>query len=177
LLVRLISLVFVFGAMTPVVTSARQMPPPTGATGPTGPTGATGPRGSTGPTGPTGLRGATGATGNTGATGAQGATGATGPSGANGIAGATGATGSTGATGATGLAGATGPTGATGQGTGLIAFSNGVVLSGATMVSAAPVLLGFGNHTTEVIDGSGQSTSPAEAGGFSFPVPFSGTIS
>ncbi len=43
-------------------------------------------------------------------------------------------------------------------------------------MSAAPVLLGFGNNSTEVIDGSGESTMPPEAGGFSFPVPFSGTI-
>ena len=176
LLVRLFSLAFVLGVMMPVVSSAKQMPPPTGATGPTGVTGPTGPRGSTGPAGPTGARGSTGGAGPIGATGANGTTGATGPSGANGVAGATGATGSTGATGATGLAGATGATGAAGQGGGLIVFSNGIILSGATVVSAAPVLLGFGNHTTEVIDVSGQSTSPPEAGGFSFPVPFSGTI-
>ena len=169
-LVRLLSLLFILGVMNPSVSSASQMPPPKG---PTGATGATGPRGSTGPVGPTGARGATGATGPIGSTGANGATGATGPSGANGIGGATG---TTGATGATGLAGPTGATGATGQGGGLIVFSNGIILSGATVVSAAPVLLGFGNHTTEVIDGSGQSTSPPEAGGFSFPVPFSGTI-
>jgi len=36
--------------------------------------------------------------------------------------------------------------------------------------------MGFGNHTVENIDGSGQSTSPPDAGGFAFPVPFSGTI-
>jgi hypothetical protein len=36
--------------------------------------------------------------------------------------------------------------------------------------------MGFGSHTTEVIDALGQSTSPPEAGGFAFPVPFSGTI-
>lgn len=175
--VRLLSLAFVFAMMIPGVTSAKQMPPPAGPTGPTGATGATGPRGSTGPAGPIGLRGPTGGTGPIGPTGANGATGATGPSGSNGITGATGPTGSTGATGATGMAGATGVTGATGQGTGLIVFSNGIILSGATVVSAAPVLLGFGNHTTEVIDGSGQSTSPPEAGGFSFPVAFDGTIS
>jgi hypothetical protein len=170
LLVRLLSLAFVLGVIMPVVTSAKQMPPPVGATGATGPTG---PRGATGPVGPTGSRGSTGVTGPigpSGANGTTGATGATGPSGANGIAGATGATGSTGATGAVGA------TGAAGQGGGLIVFSNGIILSGATVISAAPVFLGFGNHTTEVIDGSGQSTSPPEAGGFSFPVPFSGTI-
>ncbi len=173
LFVRLLSLAFVLGVMMPGVTSAKQMPPPVGATGPTG---ATGPRGSTGPAGPTGTRGPTGVTGPIGPSGANGTTGATGPTGASGTAGATGATGSTGATGATGLAGSTGPTGAAGQGGGLIVFSNGIILSGATVVSAAPVLLGFGNQSTEVIDGSGQSTSPPEAGGFSFPVPSSGTI-
>jgi hypothetical protein len=36
--------------------------------------------------------------------------------------------------------------------------------------------MGFGNRTVEVIDGSGESTSPPEAGGFSFPIPFAGTV-
>jgi hypothetical protein len=36
--------------------------------------------------------------------------------------------------------------------------------------------MGFGNHTVETIDGSGESTMPPEAGGFAFPIPFSGTI-
>jgi hypothetical protein len=36
--------------------------------------------------------------------------------------------------------------------------------------------MGFGNHTVEVIDGSGESTSPAEVAGFSFPIPFAGTV-
>jgi hypothetical protein len=36
--------------------------------------------------------------------------------------------------------------------------------------------MSFGNHTVEVIDGSGESTSPPEAGGFAFTVPFAGTI-
>jgi hypothetical protein len=36
--------------------------------------------------------------------------------------------------------------------------------------------MGFGSQTVEVIDGSGQSTMPPEAGGFAFPIPFSGTI-
>ncbi|MBK9981943.1 MAG: hypothetical protein IPP15_05875 [Saprospiraceae bacterium] len=62
------------------------------------------------------------------------------------------------------------------HGGGLIPFSTGVILSGATVVSFAPVLMGFGSHTTEVINGSGESTSPPEAGGFTFTVPFSGTI-
>src|SRR6185369_7144521 len=50
------------------------------------------------------------------------------------------------------------------------------IVSGATVVSAAPVLMGFGSHTVETIDGSGESTSPPEAGGFAFPVPAAGTI-
>lgn len=58
----------------------------------------------------------------------------------------------------------------------LIPFSSGVIRSGATVVSAAPVLLGFGSSTVEVINGLGESTSPPEAGGFSFVVPFSGVI-
>jgi hypothetical protein len=58
----------------------------------------------------------------------------------------------------------------------LIAFSSGIVRSGATVVSAAPVLLGMGNSTVEVINFSGESTSPPEAGGFSFVVPYNGVI-
>jgi hypothetical protein len=59
---------------------------------------------------------------------------------------------------------------------GLITFSTGNILSGATVVSAAPILIGFGNSNVEVINGSGESTFPPQAAGFSFPVPFSGTI-
>lgn len=59
---------------------------------------------------------------------------------------------------------------------GLIPFSSGIIISGATMVSAAPRMLGFGSNTVQVINGGGESTSPAEAGGFSFAIPFSGTI-
>jgi hypothetical protein len=36
--------------------------------------------------------------------------------------------------------------------------------------------MGFGNHTVEVIDASGESTMPPEAGGFAFPIPFAGTV-
>jgi hypothetical protein len=36
--------------------------------------------------------------------------------------------------------------------------------------------MGFGSHTVEVIDFSGESTMPPEAGGFAFPIPSSGTI-
>jgi hypothetical protein len=57
-----------------------------------------------------------------------------------------------------------------------IPFSSGIVLSGATVVSAAPILMGFGESTVETINGSGESTMPPEAGGFAFPVPFDGTI-
>ena len=58
----------------------------------------------------------------------------------------------------------------------LIHFSTGPLLSGATVVSAAPILMGFGANAAEVIDGSGESTMPPQAGGFSFPIPFDGTI-
>ena len=71
-----------------------------------------------------------------------------------------------------GVQGETGPAGAGG----LIPFSTGIIISGATVVSAAPILMGFGNHTVEVIDGSGESTMPPEAGGFAFPIPFAGTV-
>jgi len=63
-----------------------------------------------------------------------------------------------------------------GQSVSTIAFSTGPILSGANVLSSAPVLMGFGNHTTETVNYSGESTSPPEAGGFSFTVPFSGTI-
>jgi len=59
---------------------------------------------------------------------------------------------------------------------GVIPFSTGIIISGATMVSAAPRLMGFGSSTVEVIDGGGESTMPPEAGGFSFPMPYDGTI-
>ena len=58
----------------------------------------------------------------------------------------------------------------------LVAFSTGTILSGASVVSALPVLMGFGSHTVETINGSGQSTNPPEAAGFSFPIPFTGVI-
>ena len=57
-----------------------------------------------------------------------------------------------------------------------IAFSTGSILSGSSVVSAQPILMGFGSHSTEVINVAGESTSPPEAGGFAFSVPFSGTI-
>ena len=57
-----------------------------------------------------------------------------------------------------------------------IAFSTGSILSGSSVVSAQPILMGFASHSTEVINGAGESTSPPEAGGFAFSVPFSGTI-
>lgn len=58
----------------------------------------------------------------------------------------------------------------------LIQFSSGTTLNGAAVVSSAPVLLGFGNSRVETINASGESTQPAEAAGFSFPVPFDGTV-
>jgi hypothetical protein len=74
--------------------------------------------------------------------------------------------------GPTGTAGSTGTAG----GSGLIPFSTGIIISGPTVVQAAPILMGFGNHTVEVIDGTGQSTMPPEAAGFAFPIPFNGTV-
>ncbi len=150
----------------------------TGSTGPTGLRGPTGLAGSTGPTGPTGPNGLTGPTGATGLAGLAGLTGPTGPTGLAGLAGLTGPTGATGLTGPTGPAGNIGQTGATGPtgGSAIIPFSTGIILSGAAVVSAAPILMGFGSSTVEVINGSGESTSPPQAGGFAFPIPFPGTI-
>lgn len=156
----------------------------TGSTGPTGipgsatNTGATGPTGYTGSTGYTGPTGSTGSTGSIGSTGSTGPTGGIGPAGVPGSATNTGATGPTGETGpcCTGPTGDTGPAGSSGGGGGLIPFSTGIILSGAAVTSAAPILMGFGSNTVEVIDGSGESTSPPEAGGFAFPIPFNGTI-
>lgn len=146
-----------------------------GKHGTTGPTGATGPccPGATGSQGPEGAPGATGTSGTPGATGATGpccpgATGSQGPPGPPGTPGAPGAPGAAGATGATGPAGS--------EKSCLIPFSTGIILSGATVVSAAPVLMGFGNHTVEVIDAGGESTMPPEAAGFAFPIPFDGVI-
>jgi hypothetical protein len=145
-------------------------------TGPTGPTGAavtvTGPTGATstvtGPTGATStVTGPTGAASTvTGPTGA--ASTVTGPTGA-----ASTVTGPPGAastlTGPTGAASTVmGPTGPTTP----FVFSSGVVLSGAAVTSAAPILLGFGNNAVETINvGTGESTLPPEAGGFAFPIP------
>ena len=155
---------------------------PTGGFGPTGPpgtasnTGATGPSGPTGGPGPTGGLGPTGAQGIPGTASDTGATGPTGPSGPAGLQGIAGPSGPTGAAGAAGIAGVTGPTGpAAGVGS-LIPFSTGIILSGPTVVSAAPILMGFGSSTVEVIDGAGESTSPPEAGGFAFPIAFAGTV-
>ncbi|SFS45192.1 hypothetical protein [Paenibacillus sp. BC26] len=139
---------------------------PTGLAGALGPAGLAGLAGAIGEAGPAGLAGLAGALGAAGLAGATGAAGAAGPAGP---------TGSTGAPGAAGPAGPTGSTGAPGAG-GLIPFSTGIIISGATVVSAAPILMGFGNHTVEVVDGSGESTSPPEAGGFAFPIPFAGTV-
>jgi hypothetical protein len=66
--------------------------------------------------------------------------------------------------------------GATSTPASIIAFSTGTTLSGPTVVSAAPVLMGFGQSTVETINGSGESTMPPEAGGFTFPVPVNGTV-
>jgi hypothetical protein len=120
-----------------------------------------------------GVQGPTGFVGTTGSIGPTGPTGSTGPIGPTGSTGPTGPTGPTGLTGPTGPIGFTGPSGIS---NGLITFATGVILSGATVVSAAPILMGFGSHAVEVIDGGGESTSPPEAGGFAFPIPFAGTV-
>ncbi|MCY9669687.1 hypothetical protein M5X11_33050 [Paenibacillus alginolyticus] len=164
-------------------------PGPEGPRGPQGPPGLVGPQllqelgGAIAAVGPTGLAGALGPTGLTGLVGAigeagpAGLAGALGPAGLAGIAGAIGAAGLAGATGPQGLPGPIGATGPAGPpGGGLIPFSTGIIISGATVVSAAPILMGFGNHTVEVIDGTGESTMPPEAGGFAFPIPFAGTV-
>ena len=149
-----------------------------GFTGPTGPccTGQMGPTGPsslsfTGPTGPSSL----GFTGPTGPS-SLGFTGPTGPS-SLGFTGPTGPS-SLGFTGPTGpcCIGPTGPSGISGSGSGIIPFSTGIILSGAEVVSAAPILMGFGNNTVETIDGSGESTMPPQAGGFAFPIPFDGVV-
>ena len=163
----------------------------TGPTGPVGPVGPAGPTGSssssTGPTGPQGPQGPSGgATGPTGPVGPQGPAGPQGPVGPQGPAGIQGPVGPQGPAGPQGPIGPQGPQGIQGPvgpqgpagtgGGGLIPFSTGIIISGATVVSAAPILMGFGNHTVEVINGSGESTMPPEAAGFSFPIPFNGTV-
>jgi hypothetical protein len=59
----------------------------------------------------------------------------------------------------------------------LIPFSTGTILSGATVVSAAPILMGFGSSAVEIIDGFGQSIMPPNNGGFSVSIPIDGTLS
>jgi len=58
----------------------------------------------------------------------------------------------------------------------LIPFSSGNSLNGASVRSSQPILMGFGNNAVEVINASGESTSPVQAGGYSFVVPFNGVI-
>jgi len=58
----------------------------------------------------------------------------------------------------------------------LIPFSSGNVLNSANFTSPRPILIGFGNNRTLTIDAQGESTSPPEAGGFAFVVPFNGVI-
>lgn len=95
-----------------------------------------------------------------------------GPAGPPGV-GEIGPPGPTGDTGATGPEGPAGPAGA--NGSSLIPFSTGIILVGAAVVSAAPVLMGFGSNTVETILG-GESTMPPQAGGFAFPIPANGTV-
>ncbi|NEW05327.1 hypothetical protein GK047_04740 [Paenibacillus sp. SYP-B3998] len=141
---------------------------PTGTAGALGPAGLAGLVGAIGEAGPAGLAGALGPAGLAGIAGAIGAAGLAGPAGPAGPAGATGPQGLPGPIGATGPAGP--------PGGGLIPFSTGIIISGATVVSAAPILMGFGSHTVEVIGATGESTMPPEAGGFAFPIPFAGTV-
>ena len=160
---------------------------PQGDQGPSGPQGIQGPEADQGPQGDQGDQGPQGSTGTQGLQGDQGPEGDQGPQGEQGPQGLTGtqgpqgeqgpqgATGDQGDQGPQGVQGTQGATGAPGTG-GLIPFSTGIILSGATVVSAAPILMGFGSHTVEVIDGSGESTMPPEAGGFAFPIPFAGTV-
>lgn len=61
-------------------------------------------------------------------------------------------------------------------GSSLIPFSTGAILNGAAVVSAVPILMGFGSNTVATIDAFGESTSPPQAGGFSFAVPADGTL-
>ncbi|WP_256757644.1 collagen-like protein [Cohnella sp. WQ 127256] len=148
---------------------------PEGLAGALGPQGLAGLAGAIGAIGPQGLAGALGPQGLAGLAGAIGTAGLAGPAGPAGPAGTQGAAGPAGPAGTQGEQGPTGSQGPAGAG-GLIPFSTGIILSGATVVSAAPILMGFGNHTVEVIDGSGESTMPPEAGGFAFPIPFAGTV-
>jgi hypothetical protein len=59
---------------------------------------------------------------------------------------------------------------------GIIPFASGIIRNGPTVVSAAPLLIGFGSSTTEVTDMSGESIQPPEVAGFAFVVPYDGTI-
>ena len=174
------------------VEGPRGPPGPSGAggLGPSGPAGAAstvpGPSGpSGGPPGPSGTPGAAGLSisGPSGGVGPSGPIGAastvSGPSGPIGPASVV--PGPAGATGPSGPSGSTGPSGSSGTSEGLIVFSSGTVLSApAQGTMAAPIMLGFGSSAVMTIgspfDVTGQSTLPPQAGGFAFPVPFTGTI-
>jgi hypothetical protein len=153
-----------------------------GPSGPQGFPGPQGPRGSSGPAGPQGAPGIAGATGPVGPTGPGGPSGPSGPQGATGPAGPSGPSGPIGPQGIPGATGPSGPEGPTGPsgpsaptGSGVIAFSSGTLIAGPTVNSTSPVLLGFGSHQV-IPDPTGDSITPPQAGGFSFPVPFSGTV-
>ena len=176
--------------------AASTVPGPSGPSGgPPGPSGTpgaaglsiSGPSGGVGPSGPIGaastVSGPSGPFGPAGGVGPSGPIGAastvSGPSGPIGPASVV--PGPAGATGPSGPSGSTGPSGSSGTSEGLIVFSSGTVLSApAQGTMAAPIMLGFGSSAVMTIgspfDVTGQSTLPPQAGGFAFPVPFTGTI-
>ena len=59
---------------------------------------------------------------------------------------------------------------------GLIPFSTGPFLNGASVQSTVPILMGFGSQTVETIGPGGESTNPVEVGGFAFTIPHTGMI-
>jgi hypothetical protein len=148
---------------------------PPGQPGAVGPIGPPGKNGTNGTNGAQGIQGPAGPPGTNGTPGQPGAVGPIGPPGKNGTNGTNGTAGPQGPPGQTGATGPQGPPG-TGGGGSIIPFSTGIIISGATVVSAAPILMGFGNHTVEVINASGESTMPPEAGGFAFPIPANGVV-
>ncbi len=171
---------------TPGCSSCTQGPTgPSGVRGPPGnegPEGFQGPNGNPGPTGaagPVGFPGEIGLDGIQGPQGPQGIPGFDGPPGPNGVTGPQGPQGTGGNQGANGLPGIEGPPGPDGNpgprgpaGTPkLIVFSSGAVANAPAYPFANPMLIGFGSHTSEVIDINGGSADPAITGGFSFPCP------
>jgi len=141
-----------------------------GPQGPQGDQGELGPQGDQGGLGPQGPQGDQGEIGPQGPQGDQGEIGPQGPQGDQGEIGPQGPQGDQ------GEIGPQGPQGESAADGGLIAFSSGILIT-SQVTSVTQILMGFGSSTPDMdIDAMGESTVPPIPAGFSFPVPFDGTV-